>query len=161
MPRTEASSFSHFVLLWPRKWMCFPACLWEHERRASQRTARLPLQTLAPPAPRYAPAASSPSDPLEVLNRSQLDVDSFRRRLSIHCCDSTWVNTLKSWPGLPASRQVTSDFNELRTQPKLEQKNHPAEKVSCWEELPFLGALKPELHNCFSEDPPGQIIQLG
>lgn len=33
--------------------------------------------------------------------------------------------------------QVRNDFSQLKTQPNLEQKNPPDEKVSCWEKRPF------------------------
>jgi hypothetical protein len=44
-----------------------------------------------------------------------------QRRVSIPCCDSSWVNTLKSLLGLPGSGQVRQDLNRLRTKPGAER----------------------------------------
>lgn len=130
LPRTKASSFSHFVLIWARKHICFPACLGNAGPHRGQHGFLCRCLGPLPPGTHCLCAYL-------VCWKSwilQAGHGCLQKTASIHCCDSVWVNTLESQSGLPASRWV-------RTQPNLEQKNLAAEKVSSWEKLPLPGPL--------------------
>lgn len=135
LPRTEASSFSHFVLIQPRKQICFPACFQKHECRASWRTRLIPSADAKPSAPGTHP----PTYPVGFeFGITQLQIDSFRGECPFAIVIPLGLVLWNPSLALLSSRQVNSDYNQLRSQPNPKWENYPMRKSPAGKSCPFL-----------------------
>lgn len=137
LPRTEASSFSHFVLIQPRKQICFPACFQKHECRASWRTRLIPSADTKPSAPGTHPPTYLVGFEFGI---TQLQIDSFRGECPFAIVIPLGLVLWNPSLALLPSRQVNSDYNQLRSQPNPKWENYPMRKSPAGKSCPFLGS---------------------